>query len=268
MANMYVLHSRLSDEEIQAIVLKIIAFLTYEEISESTGRSIQSLRPLLNRIERRMYFEMDEWPLFHMMQFSNFNPNKLQRPYNNHIAYVLECIHRIPRAKKPSGMVIDGEKIDFPDEVACLFDCPQHLPPKQFVKKYGKASPIAGFKTYKEQKECADRIRLKRSCGACTSKLIDIWTAEKTLHVFRFAMEYAAKFGKPRKQNYDLFIARMCYYLIWRAFELNMDEYLSFSGMRHHRDVRHIGRDQAKKYYDEKMAEDKMKAAQDRKSVV
>ncbi|MEP1611550.1 MAG: hypothetical protein ABJL72_06460 [Roseobacter sp.] len=117
MANIYVLHSRLSDEEIQNIVLSIVGFMTYDEIATNTGRTIQSLRPLLNRIERRMFFDMDGWPLFHMMQLSSHNLNKFQRPYNNHIASILECIHRIPRAKKKTGMSIDGEMVDFASEV-------------------------------------------------------------------------------------------------------------------------------------------------------
>ncbi|MEP1612419.1 MAG: hypothetical protein ABJL72_10895 [Roseobacter sp.] len=130
------------------------------------------------------------------------------------------------------------------------------------MKKYGIAQPIGNFKKYTAQKECADRIRLKKSCRNCPSKLKYILTADKKSYFFRFAMEYATKFGKPRKQNEDIFIARMAYYLVWRAFDMNLDEYMSYGAMRHSGKAKTMDKERAEQFFKDKMQKDRKKAVE------
>ena len=262
MANPYVVNSRLTQEEVEKLVFNLANFATYREIAATMGLSIQGLRPLLNLIERRMYFEIDWWTLFHLMQLSSYNPNINQRPYNNHLIPMLEIVQRIPRNEDGKGLRIEGEKINFEDEVACLYGCPQHAPPIQFVEKYGKANPIGAYKAFKAQTECHKRIALKSSCRGCKSKLVDIWAAESRPHIFRFAMEYCERFGKPRGNNEDIFVARLAYYLVWRGYDMNVAEFLSFSPLRHKAGTGQLRPDLRDKYVREGYKKDRKQAAE------
>ncbi len=262
MANPYVVNSRLTQEEVEKLVFNLANFATYRKIAATMGLSIQGLRPLLNRIERRMYFEIDWWPLFHLLQLSKYNPNVKQRPYNNHLIPMLEIIQRIPRNEDGKGLKIEGQKVNFEDEVACLYSCPQHPPPIQFVEKYGKAKPIGAYKAFKAQTECHSRIALKASCRSCKSKLIDIWTAEKRPHIFRFAMEYCERFGKPRRHNEDIYIARLAYYLVWRGYDMNVDEFLGFSPIRHQAGTGKLRPELRERYIREGFHKDQKQAAE------
>lgn len=225
MSNPYITGSKLSDEEVKQCVWNLVWFLPYPEVFREVERSPQALRPLLMRIERRMYFEMDAWPFFHMTEFEKHNLNRAFRPYVNYVDAVIDFVHRIPRASD-TKMKIVAEPIDFADETACLFDCPQHLPPKKFVGRYGLADPMQNTAVRaKLDDECWNRLQRKRHCLKCRSKLTAMWTGKNSFF-FRYAMEYAADRGKPRHQHADLFIARLAYHLVWRAYELNLRAWL------------------------------------------
>lgn len=226
MANPYIARSKLTAHEVEAMVAGLVCFNTYGEIATAIRRSPQALRPALVQIERRMYFECDGWPIFHLFQLSSYNPNRKHIPYINEIPNIIECVLRMPRAKNRLGMRQSGPELSFEAELDCLFTCPQHLPPREFVKRYGLARPINNFKPHPLEQECRTRIGLKKSCSSCKGTLRDTALIQRT-HFFRFSMEYAARFGKPAQQYTDLFIARMAYFLVWRAFELNADHFVS-----------------------------------------
>ena len=221
MSNPYIVGSKLAVEEVKDAVWKLVWFRPYAEIIAEQKRSPQALRPILARIERRMYFELDGWAWFHMIEFHKFNLNKNFRPYTDHMAWPVRLINHIPRSPV-ARMKIEGDPVEFASEIQCLFDCPQHLPPRQFTEEYGKVNPLQNFDMDIEREEvCWNRIALKKHCLKCKSKLASYWT-DKLNYYFRYAMEYAAEWGKPRDQYADLFIARMVYYLVWRGYELNL----------------------------------------------
>jgi len=199
----------------------LVWFHPYRVIFKLNKRSPQALRPVLTRIERRMYFESDLWLYFHMMELSHHNLNQQQTNYTNAIEYIFDAVFQIPRYVKEGRLMYHGETVKFDDEVDCLFSCPQHLPPVDFVKRYGREDPLNWLTRHEHADECSARIKLKRSCSACKGKLRDILCKPKKWYFFRFAMEYAAEHGKPRAQVNDIFIARMVYALVWRAFDLN-----------------------------------------------
>lgn len=232
MANPYIASSKLTPHEVETMVLGLVCFNTYREIATAIHRSPQALRPALVQIERRMYFEFDGWPIFHMLQLSSYNPNRNQIPYRNEIQDIIECVLRVPRREGRPGMRMPGPKVSFDAELECLYSCPQHLPPNEFVERYGLARPVQSAQRHPLEQECYTRIGLKKSCSSCRSGLRDIWTSDRK-YFFRFAMEYAKRFGKPRPQHVDLFIARMAYVLVWRAFDLNAIHFRAFYTLVH-----------------------------------
>lgn len=233
MSNPYILNSKLTSEEVRRLVWELVLFRPYRAIFESERRTPQSLRPVLNQIERHMYFQSDDWTFFHFFELPQFNLNSQQAPYINEMKFIVSAIFHIPKDESKTRMKLTEEKLDFDEEVRCLFNCPQHLPPLKFVARYGRAQPIQNFKKGEHDDECYARINLKRSCSGCSGKLVDLLTNPKKPFLLRFAMEYAAEHGKPRQQNNDVFIARMIYALVWRAFNLNTRRFLSFGQMVH-----------------------------------
>ncbi len=225
MANPYIVGSKLSAEEVRLCVGYLVWFHPYADIFKEMSPSSQALRPILTQIERRMYFDMDRWAVFHLMEFGKYNLNNEFRPYINHVAYYLDAVLRIPRGPR-SKMIVESEITDFQGELDCMFACPQHVAPRKFVERYGVAKPLqVPDSNVPYEDECRNRIARKKHCVGCRSELRHIWTSSEQF-LFRYAMEYAAKFGKPRAQYADIFIARMVYHLVWRAYDLNLKAWI------------------------------------------
>lgn len=220
MANPYILHSRLTEKEVQNCVWNLVWFQPYAKIFSVQEKSPQALRPVLSAIERRMYFELDEWPLFHMLELPKHNLNKEFSPYTDHMSYVSELALQVPRSAN-SKMKTGSEKINFRDEVDCLFSCPHHVPPAKFVKRYGYVKVVQNFGPTGNDEECHTRIGLKKVCDQCQSIIRPI-LCERQSYIFRHAMEYAALWGKPKYQYVDLFMARLVYHLVWKGYEVNL----------------------------------------------
>ncbi|MFT4012766.1 MAG: hypothetical protein QM682_05055, partial [Paracoccus sp. (in: a-proteobacteria)] len=254
--NPYIASSKLTPYEVDTMVLGLVRFNTYGEIATAIRRSPQALRPVLAQIERRMYFEFDGWPIFHLFQLSSYSLNRKHVPFINEIPNVIECVLRIPRAKNSRGLRTTGPELSLDAEVACLFNCPQHLPPNPFVERYGFARPIQNFRPHPLEQECHTRIGLKKSCSSCPGTLRDS-TLTKKVHFFRYAMEYAARFGKPRHQYVDIFIARMAYALVWRAFDLNMGHFLAVRSLVHRNNSGNLDHDARAEYMKEMVGKDR-----------
>ena len=247
MANPFIIGSKLTRNEVIQCIWRLCWFHRYADIAKDTGRSPQALRPMLAQIERRMYFESSNWALFHMLILSKYNLNREFRPYENRIESIIDAVHRIPRAPS-SEMRIHSETVEFESELACLYDCPQHLPPLKFVERYGPAKPIQNFKPGQHEEECRNRLKRKKHCSKCKSKLIHLWTGKHS-YFFRYAMEYAAHYGKPRPQFTDLFIARMAHVLVWRAFDLNMQTWYYQRQLLLRKEQKQMGLEEGKAYF-------------------
>ncbi len=233
MANEYIHASRLSSSEVLELVWDLILFKPHREIFERSERSEQALRPVIFKLEERIFLESDDVLSWHLFTLRTLSMHRGYRPFVDECIKAAPFLMALPRNFPGNAIELKSPTTDAESEINCLFDCPQHLPPNEFVRKYGKMEPIGYLpskQTWPDNQEQITRANLKATCGKCSGLYRTSYA--KSTYFLNCAQHFCASHGRPRNQRKDVFLAKLAFHLQWCAWELTTVRFRYMNYMR------------------------------------